>query len=324
MSMAKLNLITGATGFIGTNLSKLLLEQGDQVIGIDNFSSSSNSRLQEFQKYDNFEFIEADITSDTETYLKQAKLLKDNKIDRIYNLACPASPLQYARLPLETIAVCTTGLTHMLKLAGEHDAQILQASTSEVYGDPDISPQPESYRGNVNTIGPRSCYDEGKRMGETICYEYKRLFKTKIKLIRIFNTYGPFMEIGDGRVISNFIVQALQNQDITIYGTGEQTRSFQYITDLISGITKFMETAPEEMGPVNIGNPNEFTIKELAEIVIEMTGSSSKISYKPLPQDDPLQRRPDISKAQKLLKWEPKVQLKEGLTKTIEYFKTQL
>lgn len=244
--------------------------------------------------------------------------------DRIYNLACPASPIQYQRDPIYTTKTSVYGAFNVLGLAKRTGARILQASTSEVYGDPECNPQPESYRGCVNTIGPRSCYDEGKRVAETLFSDYHRMHNVDVKVIRIFNTYGPRMDIGDGRVVSNFIVQALAQKDITIYGEGNQTRSFCYVDDLIDGMIAMMERSKDESGPVNIGNPREFTIKELAELVIKMTGSKSKIVYEELPQDDPRQRKPDISKAKAILGWNPTVQLEDGLKHTIDYFKEML
>lgn len=246
------------------------------------------------------------------------------EVDEIYNLACPASPVHYQYNPIKTVKTSVMGAINMLGLAKRINAKILQASTSEIYGDPVVHPQPESYWGNVNTIGIRSCYDEGKRCAETLFMDYHRQNDVRIKIIRIFNTYGPRMHPNDGRVVSNFIVQALKGNDITLYGEGNQTRSFQYVDDLISGMTRMMNTEESFIGPINIGNPNEFTIKELAELVVELTGSKSKFVYMPLPSDDPKQRQPDISLAKEKLSWEPTVQLREGLIKTIEYFKTKI
>lgn len=321
----KLALITGSSGFIGTNLAQKLLKQDYAIIGIDNFSSSENWKSEIYSNNDNYEFINADITGLTMNELSNSKLLQEfNTIDEIYNLACPASPPRYRDLSLETIDVCTNGLKNVLEIAKIYDSKMLHASTSEIYGDPLEHPQKESYRGNVNTIGARSCYDEGKRIAETICYEYKRLFDLDIKVVRIFNTYGPYMDPLDGRVITNFIRQALSNEDITVYGDGQQTRSFQYIDDLLSGFEKFMDLPKDIMGPINLGNPEEFTVLELAKLVVELTSSSSKIiKIKPKEEyfDDPKVRKPDIGLAQKLLKWYPKIQLHKGLLKTIEYYK---
>lgn len=317
----KLVLVTGSAGFIGTNLVDRLLKDGHAVIGVDNFCASANWKAQIFAKNPNYEFFELDIIDGFSQILDSSRLLKQHsKITEIYNLACPASPPRYQRLAMETIAVCTTGLLNCLQLAKEQGAKILQASTSEIYGNPDISPQSEIYHGNVNTLGPRSCYDEGKRISETICYEFQKAHKTDIKLVRIFNTYGPYMDQDDGRVISNFINQALQGEALTIYGEGKQSRSFQYIDDLITGLILFMQK-DNLFGPLNIGNPHEFTIHELADLVLAEVPTSSKIVYEPFPQDDPLQRCPDITQATKQLGWEPKIDLKTGLKKTIKYFK---
>jgi UDP-glucuronate decarboxylase len=305
-------LITGATGFIGTNLALKLLSLGDRVIGIDNFYSSSPKRLRIFADKKNFYFIKHDIR-------KPLKIKE--KIDEIYNLACPASPPIYQKDPIFTLETSILGIRNMLKLAEEYKAKILQASTSEVYGNPLEHPQKESYWGNVNPVGPRSCYDEGKRVAETFCYEY---FKkgVDVRVVRIFNTYGPFMNPADGRVVVNFIVQALKNEDLTIYGDGSQTRSFCYIDDLIEGMIKYMDLKERFFGPINLGNPGEFTIKQLAEMVLKLIPKSkSKIVYRPLPKDDPEKRRPDITLAKKVLNWEPKIGLEEGLLKTIYYFR---
>lgn len=309
-------LITGSAGFIGTNLIKKLLEEGFVVVGVDNFSSSEKWKSEIFKDKENYIFIEKDICDKD-----LVESLSKYKFDHIYNLACPASPPRYQALSLETIEVCTVGLKNILEVAKNNSAKILHASTSEIYGDPEVHPQPEDYRGNVNIIGPRSCYDEGKRIAETICYEYKRLYDLDIKLIRIFNTYGPFMDPDDGRVVTNFIKQALNNEDITIYGNGEQTRSFQYIDDLINGMFLFMNT-DKEFGPINLGNPTEFTILELAELVIKSTNSKSKLIFSDLPIDDPKQRKPDISRAKNLLNWEPNIDLEFGLISTIEHSST--
>ncbi len=325
----RVNLITGSTGFIGTNLSKYLLDQGEVVIGIDNFSSSEKWKSELFSENPNYEFFEHDIVKDVHSVLEKSELFKKyGKIDRIYNLACPASPPRYISISLETLDVCTIGVRNMLDLAKEFDATILQASTSEVYGDPIVHPQLESYRGNVNTVGPRSCYDEGKRVAETFCYEYKRLFNTKVKIVRIFNTYGPYMDPSDGRVITNFILQAMEGKDLTIYGDGKQTRSFQYIDDLIQAFMKFMDTDADFIGPVNTGNPGEFTILELAELVLRKIETPSKIVTVEMDKNDPYdkkndpqQRKPDITLAQEKLGWSPDIKLEEGLDKTIEYYK---
>jgi UDP-glucuronate decarboxylase len=305
-------LITGATGFIGTNLALKLLSLGDRVIGIDNFYSSSPKRLRIFADKKNFYFIKHDIR-------KPLKIKE--KIDEIYNLACPASPPIYQKDPIFTLETSILGIRNMLKLAEEYKAKILQASTSEVYGNPLEHPQKESYWGNVNPVGPRSCYDEGKRVAETFCYEYFNK-GVDVRVVRIFNTYGPFMSSADGRVVVNFIVQALKNEDLTIYGDGSQTRSFCYIDDLVEGMIKYMDLKERFFGPINLGNPGEFTIKQLAEIVLKLIPESkSKIVYRPLPKDDPEKRRLDITLAKKVLNWEPKIGLEEGLLKTIDYFR---
>jgi UDP-glucuronate decarboxylase len=325
----RVNLITGSAGFIGTNLTKHLLEQGEAVIGIDNFSSSEEWKARIFKDNEEYEFFQHDIVKPLDEILNESEILgRYGKIDRIFNLACPASPPRYINISLETIDVCTIGVRNMLEIATKYDAVMLQASTSEVYGDPLVHPQVEDYRGNVNTVGPRSCYDEGKRMGETICYEYHRLFNTKIKIVRIFNTYGPYMDPNDGRVITNFIRQALDGKNLTIYEEGKQTRSFQYIDNLIDGFLRYMETEDSFIGPMNLGNPNEFTIKQLADLVLEKIQSNSQLEMiKMDPNDpydkrnDPQQRRPDISLAQAKLGWDSDIPLTEGLDKTIEYYK---
>lgn len=303
-------LVTGGAGFIGSHLCERLINEGNEVICLDNFFTGSKSNIVHLLKHPYFELVRHDVTM---TYFAE--------VDEIYNLACPASPVHYQYNPIKTIKTSVMGAINMLGLAKRVKAKILQASTSEVYGDPKIHPQPEEYWGNVNPIGPRSCYDEGKRCAETLFMDYHNQNKVKIKIVRIFNTYGPRMHSNDGRVVSNFIVQALHNKPITIYGNGSQTRSFQYVNDLIEGMIRLMNTPDSVTGPVNIGNPIEFTIHELAEMVIRMTSSTSEIVYLPLPVDDPIQRRPVIDKAKELLNnWEPKIQLKEGLSKTIEYF----
>ncbi|MCM1261952.1 MAG: SDR family oxidoreductase [Butyrivibrio sp.] len=288
-----------------------LIESENDVICVDNLFTGSKDNIRHLLNNPYFEFIRHDVTQPI--YVE---------CDQIYNLACPASPVHYQKDPIYTTKTSIYGSFNALGLAKRTGARILQASTSEVYGDPDCTPQPESYRGNVNTIGPRSCYDEGKRVAETLFFDYHRMHGVDIKVMRIFNTYGPRMDIGDGRVISNFVVQALKNEDITIYGEGTQTRSFCYVDDLIDGMIKLMNSRDGFHGPVNIGNPGEFSIKELAEIIIDMTNSKSKIVYRPLPQDDPLQRRPDIRLAKEELNWMPRIDLREGLGKTIDYFKS--
>ncbi len=301
-------LVTGGAGFIGSHLSETLLNQGHDVLCMDNFFTGSKDNIWHLMDNKRFELIRHDVT--------QPILLE---VDQIYHFACPASPVHYQYNPVKTIKTNVMGTINMLGLAKRVRARVMQASTSEVYGDPKVHPQKEDYWGHVNPIGVRSCYDEGKRVAETLMMDYHRQNKVDIKIIRIFNTYGPRMALNDGRVVSNFIVQALKNEDITIYGDGSQTRSFQYIDDLIEATIRMMET-DNFIGPVNIGNPNEFTILELAQKVIELTGSRSKIVHKPLPSDDPTQRQPDISLARKKLGWEPKVPLEAGLKRTIAYF----
>ncbi|MCX7810766.1 MAG: SDR family oxidoreductase [Leptospiraceae bacterium] len=305
-------LVTGGAGFIGSHLCEALLKQGHYVICLDNFFTGRKENIKHLMDFDNFELIRHDI-------IDPIKL----EVDEIYNLACPASPVHYQYNPIKTIKTSILGTMNMLGLAKRVKAKILQASTSEVYGDPLVHPQPESYRGNVNPIGPRACYDEGKRAAETLCFDYHRQHKVDIRVVRIFNTYGPNMQINDGRVVSNFIVQALKNEDITVYGDGKQTRSFCYVSDLVRGMIDFMNQE-QHPGPINLGNDGEFTILELAEKVIQLTHSKSKITFKPLPEDDPLQRKPDLSLARKLINYEPKIKLEEGLIKTIEYFKKRL
>lgn len=303
-------LVTGGAGFIGSHLCEKLLMQGNDVICMDNLFTGQKDNIRHLMSDPYFEFIRHDILEDV--YVE---------CDQIYNLACPASPIYYQYDPIKTGKTSVIGALHTLGLAKRCHARILQASTSEVYGDPEIHPQPETYRGCVNPNGIRSCYDEGKRMAETLFFDYHRQHKVDIKVIRIFNTYGPRMRSDDGRVVSNFIVQALKNEDITIYGDGMQTRSFCYVDDLVDGMIRMMESRDGFTGPVNLGNPGEFTILRLAKLVIEMTGSKSKIIYMPLPQDDPVQRKPVIELAKKELDWEPTIQLEEGLEKTIDYFK---
>jgi UDP-glucuronate decarboxylase len=303
-------LVTGGAGFIGSHLCERLLNDGNEVICLDNYFTGSKRNIIHLLKNPYFELIRHDITSPF--YIE---------VDEIYNLACPASPIHYQYNPIKTVKTSVMGAINMLGLAKRIKARILQASTSEVYGDPEVHPQPESYWGHVNPIGRRSCYDEGKRCAETLFMDYYFQNKVKIKIVRIFNTYGPNMHPNDGRVISNFIVQAIYNRDITIYGDGSQTRSFQYIDDLVEGMLRMMGTDDAVIGPVNLGNPAEFTIIELAEKILSLTKSKSKLVFKPLPEDDPEQRQPDITVAKQLLKWEPKIELDEGLLKTIDFFK---
>lgn len=304
-------LVMGGAGFLGSHLCDRLIGSGNDVICVDNLFTGRKDNIRHLLNNPYFEFIRHDVTQPI--YVE---------CDQIYNLACPASPIHYQRDPIYTTKTSIYGSFNALGLAKRTGARILQASTSEIYGDPECTPQPEGYRGNVNTIGPRACYDEGKRVAETLFFDYHRMHGVDIKVMRIFNTYGSRMDIGDGRVISNFVVQALRNEDITIYGDGSQTRSFCYVDDLIDGMIKLMNSREGFHGPVNIGNPGEFSIKELAEIIIDMTNSKSKIVYMPLPQDDPVQRRPDIRLAKEELDWEPKIDLREGLSKTIEYFRS--
>jgi len=306
-------LVTGGAGFLGSHLCDRLIREGHDVLCLDNFFTGTKRNILHLMQNPNFELIRHDLAFPV--FLE---------VDEIYNLACPASPVHYQHNPVKTVKTNVLGSIHMLGLAKRVHAKILQASTSEVYGDPVVHPQPESYWGNVNTIGIRSCYDEGKRCAETLFFDYHRQNNVNIRVVRIFNTYGPRMHPNDGRVVSNFIVQALNNQDITVYGDGSQTRSFCYMDDLIDGMVRMMNGRDEFVGPVNLGNPTEFTILELAEKIIEATGSKSRIVFRPLPQDDPLQRRPDISLAKEKLQWEPDTALDEGLQTTIAYFKTTL
>ena len=306
-------LITGAAGFLGSHLTKKLLAENHSVIGIDDLSTGSMANLEIFKENKNFQFIEHDVRSPIEI-----------PVEAIFNFACPASPIHYQADPVKTIETNFLGIINMLHLARKHGSTLIQASTSEIYGDPEITPQTESYWGNVNPIGIRSCYDEGKRAAETLCMDYKRQFNVDTRIIRIFNTYGPNMAVGDGRVVSNFIVQALQNENITIYGDGSQSRSFCYVDDLIDGIFSIYRASKKIETPINLGNPNEFKMTELANIVLEEIQSNSQIIYMPLPQDDPTQRCPDISKAKEILSWEPKIQLREGIRNTAEYFKKVL
>lgn len=304
-------LVTGGAGFLGSHLCERLVNMGHDVICLDNFFTSQKSNVQHLLQYNNFELIRHDVTRPV--WLE---------VDEIYNLACPAAPGHYQHNPIKTLKTSVMGAINTLGMAKRCGARILQASTSEVYGDPTIHPQPETYRGNVNPIGPRACYDEGKRAAETLFADYHRQHRLRIRVARIFNTYGPRMHPFDGRVVSNFIIQAIKNQDITIFGDGAQTRSFCYRDDLVEGLIRLMESDDRNHLPVNIGNPNEFTIKQLAQKVIEITGASSKLIYKPLPEDDPMQRQPDITRAKQLLGWEPTIELTQGLERTIAYFRT--
>jgi len=302
-------LVTGGAGFLGSHLCERLVKQGEEVICLDNFFTGRRKNIAHLFDYKNFEVLRHDVVDPFKV-----------EVDRIYNLACPASPIHYQYNPIKTVKTSVMGAINCLGLAKRVGARILQASTSEVYGDPEVHPQTESYRGNVNPIGLRSCYDEGKRCAETLFFDYHRENKVDIRVIRIFNTYGPQMTPDDGRVVSNFIVQALKGEDITLYGDGSQTRSFCYVDDLIDGMMGIMEQK-ESVGPVNLGNPTEFTIRQLAEAVLQKVDSSSQIVEKPLPADDPTQRKPDITLAQKLMSWEPKMALPEGLDRTIPYFR---
>ena len=302
-------LVTGGAGFLGSHICETLLNQGHDVVALDNFYTGSKKNVEHLLDHKSFELIRHDVTFPL--YVE---------VDRIFNFACPASPIHYQKDPVQTTKTSVHGAINMLGLAKRTKARIMQASTSEVYGDPEIHPQTEDYWGRVNPIGIRSCYDEGKRCAETLFFDYYRQYQLDIRVIRIFNTYGPRMHPQDGRVVSNFIVQSLKGDDITIYGTGEQSRSFCYVDDLVRGITSYMDLDGNLPGPINLGNPYEFTMNELAEKVISLTNSKSKIVYKPLPEDDPKQRQPEISKAKELLGWEPKIQLEEGLLRTIEYF----
>lgn len=309
MHLRKRVLVTGGSGFLGSHLCERLLNDGNEVICVDNFFTSSRQNVEHLLDNKRFDLVRHDVTFPLYA-----------EADEIYNLACPASPIHYQFDPVQTTKTCVHGAINMLGLAKRLRARIFQASTSEVYGDPDVHPQTEDYWGNVNPNGLRSCYDEGKRCAESLFFSYHRQSKLAIKVGRIFNTYGPRMHPNDGRVVSNFIIQALQGQDITIYGDGSQTRSFCYVDDLVECMVRFMASPVDFIGPMNMGNPGEFTIRQLAEQVVEMTGSGSKIVYEPLPSDDPRQRRPDISLARQMLDWEPNIALKEGLGKTIAYF----
>ena len=311
--MSKRVLVTGGAGFIGSHLCERLLSDGHDVICLDNFFTGSKDNIRHLIANDHFELVRHDITREYQA-----------EVDQIYNLACPASPPHYQYNPIKTIETSVIGVSNMLELAKYCNATILQASTSEIYGDPKVHPQTEDYWGNVNPIGIRSCYDEGKRCAETIMMDYHRQNHVDIRIVRIFNTYGPNMALNDGRVVSNFIIQALQNKDITIYGDGSQTRSFCYVSDLIEGLVKMMNNTQNFIGPVNIGNPSERSILDFAKLIIELTNSKSKIVYKPLPGDDPTQRKPDITLAKNKLDWEPSVDIKTGLLNTIKYFSNKL
>jgi UDP-glucuronate decarboxylase len=313
MHLEKRVLVTGGAGFLGSHLCDLLLSSGAMVLCVDNFFTGTRRNVEHLLNHKHFEVIRHDVTFPL--YVE---------VDEIYNLACPASPIHYQRDPVQTTKTSVHGAINMLGLAKRVKAKILQASTSEVYGDPDVHPQPEDYWGNVNPIGPRSCYDEGKRCAETLFFDYWRQHRLRIKVARIFNTYGPGMHPNDGRVVSNFIIQALLGRDITVYGDGSQTRSFCYVDDLINGLIRLMATQEEVTGPVNIGNPTEFSVLDLAKMVIDLVGSNSRIIHHPLPENDPKQRRPDISRAQELLGWKPHTALKDGLVSTIAYFERLL
>jgi UDP-glucuronate decarboxylase len=304
-------LVTGGAGFLGSHLCERLVEAGHDVICLDNFFTSQKRNIQHLLPRPNFELIRHDITHPI--WLE---------VDEIYNLACPAAPGHYQYNPIKTMKTSVLGAIHVLGMAKRCRARVLQASTSEVYGDPQVHPQPETYRGNVNCIGPRACYDEGKRAAETLFFDYHRANRVNIRIARIFNTYGPRMHPFDGRVVSNFIRQALRNEDITLFGDGSQTRSFCYVDDLVDGLLRLMHAPDDCTGPINLGNPVEFTIRQLAELTIELTGSSSKLVQRPLPADDPAQRRPDITLARQRLGWEPRVELREGLRRTIDYFRS--
>jgi UDP-glucuronate decarboxylase len=308
-SVSRRVVVTGGAGFLGSHLCERLVDEGHDVVCVDNFFTSQKQNVAHLLARPNFELIRHDVT---------VPLVLE--ADRIYNLACPASPVHYQYDPIKTVTTSVLGALHVLGMARRTGARVLQASTSEVYGDPDVSPQPESYRGNVNPIGPRACYDEGKRCAETLCFDYHRMHGVDIRVARIFNTYGPRMHPYAGRVVSNFVLQALAGEDLTVYGDGAQTRSFCYVDDLVDGLLRLMEDGGGP-GPVNLGNPEEFTIRELAEAVIDLVGSRSRIVSRPLPADDPRQRRPDIALARERLGWEPRVRLREGLERTIAYFR---
>lgn len=306
-------LVSGGAGFLGSHLCERLLQAGNSVLCLDNFFSGHRRNLQPFLNHPNFELLEQDVS-----------LPLSAEVDEIYNLACPASPLLYQRFPIETFTTSVVGALRMLELATAQGAKILQASTSEVYGDPEVHPQPETYSGNVNPIGPRACYDEGKRGAETLFFDFHRTHNLAIKVVRIFNTYGPRMSATDGRVVSNLIIQALKGHDLTLRGDGSQTRSFCYVDDTVDGMLRMMESSATETGPINIGNATECTILELASLIIDLTGSKSKLSFVPAAEDDPLRRRPNIALAKRTLDWEPQISLREGLVKTIAYFDAYL
>ena len=309
--MAKI-LVTGGAGFLGSHLCKTLVEQGHQVTALDNLYTGSLNNINLIANHSHFQFVQEDVRIPFDF---------KNDFDQIYNLACPASPIHYQKTPLKTMQTSIYGAFHVLEFAQQNQSMVLQASTSEVYGDPEMHPQPESYWGNVNPHGLRSCYDEGKRAAESIFFDFHRQFQLPIKIVRIFNTFGPFMNPKDGRVVSNFIMQALQNEDITIYGDGQQTRSFCYVDDLIRGLIAMMESKDSITGPINLGTTYEFSMLELAEKIIQLTHSQSKIIFKPLPEDDPKERQPDLTLAKEKLNWEPQVPFEEGLLRTIDYFK---
>ena len=313
MHLERRVLVSGGAGFLGSHLCEKLVARGDQVLCLDNFFTGTRRNIEHILNHKNFELLRHDITHPLFV-----------EVDEIFNLACPASPLHYKKDPVQTTKTSVIGAINMLGLAKRLKIKVLQASTSEIYGDPTIHPQPESYWGNVNPIGPRSCYDEGKRCAETLFFDYWRQHRLPIKVVRIFNTYGPRTHPNDGRVVSSFIVQALLNKDITVFGDGSHTRSFCYVDDLISGLTRMMDTPNEITGPVNLGNPAELSILEIAQTVLDLTGSRSRIVHRPLPQDDPKQRRPDISEADRVLGWRPTVPLREGLSRTIAYFEEML
>ena len=309
--MAKI-LVTGGVGFLGSHLCKTLIEQGHQVTALDNLYTGSLNNINSIADHPHFKFVQEDVRIPFDF---------KNDFDQIYNLACPASPIHYQKTPLKTMQTSIYGAFHVLEFAQQNQSMVLQVSTSEVYGDPELHPQPESYWGNVNPHGLRSCYDEGKRAAESIFFDFHRQFQLPIKIVRIFNTFGPFMNPKDGRVVSNFIMQALQNEDITIYGDGQQTRSFCYVDDLIRGLIAMMESEDSLTGPINLGTTYEFSMLELAEKIIQLTHSQSKIIFKPLPEDDPKERQPDLTLAKEKLNWEPQVSFEEGLLRTIDYFK---
>ena len=313
MHLERRVLVSGGAGFLGSHLCERLVARGDQVLCVDNFFTGARRNIEHILQHKNFELLRHDITHPLFV-----------EVDEIFNLACPASPLHYKKDPVQTTKTSIIGAINMLGLAKRLKIKVLQASTSEIYGDPTIHPQPESYWGNVNPIGPRSCYDEGKRCAETLFFDYWRQHCLPVKVVRIFNTYGPRTHPNDGRVISSFIVQALLNKDITVFGDGSHTRSFCYVDDLISGLTRMMDTPNQITGPVNLGNPAEFSILEIAQTVLDLTGSRSRVVHRPLPQDDPKQRRPDISEADRIIGWRPTVHLKEGLSRTIAYFEEML